>query len=281
MKRRSGFTLIELLVVIAIISILAAILFPVFATAREKARAISCASNEKQMGLGLVQYMQDYDEMSICGLSESFGSTFYQYFAGLGWSAQIYPYIKAKKSFVCPSDPTSGTQDICSYALNLNTAYNDKSNMPGRAISKFTVPSRTVALFEIRGSKMSDLSSTTTNFGSGGRGSAVGNGYDRLNETDQQVNTQTLAKCTVGYLGDVGATTCGTNAGGSLNDGVEGRHNSGANYIFMDGHVKFCLGSTVSPGLNAGTNSTDAPTGSRAAGTEYTSTRWAATFSAL
>ena len=60
---RSGFTLIELLVVIAIIAILAAILFPVFAKAREKARQISCLSNEKQLGLGFLQYAQDNDEL--------------------------------------------------------------------------------------------------------------------------------------------------------------------------------------------------------------------------
>lgn len=62
LQSRSGFTLIELLVVIAIIAILAAILFPVFAQAREKARSASCLSNTKQLGLGLVMYVQDYDE---------------------------------------------------------------------------------------------------------------------------------------------------------------------------------------------------------------------------
>jgi prepilin-type N-terminal cleavage/methylation domain-containing protein len=67
MSARKGFTLIELLVVIAIIAILAAILFPVFARAREKARQASCLSNCKQMGLGAVMYAQDYDEMTVPG----------------------------------------------------------------------------------------------------------------------------------------------------------------------------------------------------------------------
>src|ERR1700749_3137570 len=88
-----GFTLIELLVVIAIIAILAAILFPVFAKVREKARQTSCLSNQKQLGLGIMQYVQDYDEAFPCGnLPSQFGGL---YGGGAGWANQVYSYIKS------------------------------------------------------------------------------------------------------------------------------------------------------------------------------------------
>jgi prepilin-type N-terminal cleavage/methylation domain-containing protein/prepilin-type processing-associated H-X9-DG protein len=89
---RRGFTLIELLVVIAIIAILAAILFPVFARAREKARQASCASNLKQIGLGFQMYIQDYDE-------KMFGARL----PVEGWTGAIMPYVKNQQIFGCPS----------------------------------------------------------------------------------------------------------------------------------------------------------------------------------
>src|ERR1700749_4186309 len=92
-----GFTLIELLVVIAIIAILAAILFPVFAKVREKARQTSCLSNEKQLGLGFMQYFQYYDEKYPCGKFN--GGHF-----GSGWGGQIYTYVKSVGVFKCPDD---------------------------------------------------------------------------------------------------------------------------------------------------------------------------------
>jgi len=91
--RRSGFTLIELLVVIAIIAILAAILFPVFAQAREKARAIACVSNEKQIGLGLIMYTQDSDE--LMPMSRMYGtSTATGQAVNTGLPQELSPYIQ-------------------------------------------------------------------------------------------------------------------------------------------------------------------------------------------
>jgi prepilin-type N-terminal cleavage/methylation domain-containing protein/prepilin-type processing-associated H-X9-DG protein len=102
-KTPRGFTLIELLVVIAIIAILAAILFPVFARARENARRASCQSNLKQIGLGLIQYTQDYDEKypAICVGYNYWGTT-----AGAGpWPTLIQPYVKSLQVLQCPSNP--------------------------------------------------------------------------------------------------------------------------------------------------------------------------------
>ncbi|RYX83362.1 DUF1559 domain-containing protein [bacterium] len=96
--KRSGFTLIELLVVIAIIAILAAILFPAFARARENARRTSCASNLKQIGLGVLQYQQDYDERYPI---RAYGPSPGNYVV---WGQVIQPYIKSTQLFQCPSN---------------------------------------------------------------------------------------------------------------------------------------------------------------------------------
>jgi len=93
--KRNGFTLIELLVVIAIIAILAAILFPVFAKAREKARQTTCASNLKQLALAVIQYTQDYDETPPCGMTLPVVAGNGYYYFGVGWGGQIYPYVKS------------------------------------------------------------------------------------------------------------------------------------------------------------------------------------------
>lgn len=126
-KVRSGFTLIELLVVIAIIAILAAILFPVFGRARENARRSSCQSNLKQIGLGILQYNQDYDERFPP--SRSNGTP------NVSWPLAVQPYVKSTQLFRCPSntgpsdqfiDGTNGTI-LRSYVANGtgNTTYRD------------------------------------------------------------------------------------------------------------------------------------------------------------
>ncbi len=108
---RRGFTLIELLVVIAIIAILAAILFPVFAKAREKARQTSCLSNIKQIGLGSLMYIQDYDETlfgHIQGLRNAWNGQPANYpvlNTTLTWADCILPYVKNSQMFTCPSHP--------------------------------------------------------------------------------------------------------------------------------------------------------------------------------
>jgi prepilin-type N-terminal cleavage/methylation domain-containing protein/prepilin-type processing-associated H-X9-DG protein len=138
--RRLGFTLIELLVVIAIIAILAAILFPVFARAREKARQTSCLSNLKQLSLGLLMYMQDYDErMPIL-------------FSGTGWwyqtwKSRILPYVKNGQIYACPSTQFGGDPiDTGSYGVN---AYlGELSGSEGIAMAQVTMPSQTIMIGE-------------------------------------------------------------------------------------------------------------------------------------
>ncbi len=100
---RRAFTLIELLVVIAIIAILAAILFPVFAQAREKARQTSCLSNQKQLGLGTMMYVQDYDE--TYPMTANYGEPAA---TRTIWSDMVAPYLKNRDIFKCPSAVSPG-----------------------------------------------------------------------------------------------------------------------------------------------------------------------------
>ena len=111
--RRRGFTLIELLVVIAIIAILAAILFPVFAQARDKARSASCLSNQKQFGAALLMYMQDYDEKAVWFYNESDAKATKDWVSGY-WYNPIMPYVKSLAVFMCPAVSRSKDGWTCS-----------------------------------------------------------------------------------------------------------------------------------------------------------------------
>jgi prepilin-type N-terminal cleavage/methylation domain-containing protein/prepilin-type processing-associated H-X9-DG protein len=143
-RRSSGFTLIELLVVIAIIAILASILFPVFARAREMARRSSCASNLKQIGLGILQYTQDYDEKMPPYFGSEIqpdpyikpdGTKMVPDVASGGFKPLIMPYVKSEQLFACPSDIGDANDSIPYYTMNdrNNTSYyfNAASNTVG------------------------------------------------------------------------------------------------------------------------------------------------------
>ena len=170
---KKGFTLIELLVVIAIIAILAAILFPAFAKARESARRSSCSSNMKQMGIAMMQYSQEYDEKMVASQTRGPDNTAAGNFAY--WQYLVQPYIKSKDLFKCPSNsgsekPYGGngvTSDISNnYSANLG--YSGDSNnynaipgdqnaqivMPkyeGKSLAAFDSPSSTIQIVEFAG----------------------------------------------------------------------------------------------------------------------------------
>ena len=126
LRTKNAFTLIELLVVIAIIAILAAILFPVFAQAREKARSISCLSNLKQLGTGMMMYTQDYDENMCSPFVGAPGPL------ALTWDRLIQPYIKSTQIIACPSDIYSPSVDIAGgkiVAGNIQRSYTMPSQL--------------------------------------------------------------------------------------------------------------------------------------------------------
>ncbi|MCE5238376.1 DUF1559 domain-containing protein [bacterium] len=145
---RRGFTLIELLVVIAIIAILAAILFPVFAKAREKARQTSCLSNVKQLGLAILQYAQDYDERLPLDGTHPLASG---YPIAPYWDARITPYVKNDQIFRCPS-AAGGTRN---YRYNAyrggthNSSGSPQTPPAPHSLGQITSPANTVLLVDI------------------------------------------------------------------------------------------------------------------------------------
>jgi prepilin-type N-terminal cleavage/methylation domain-containing protein/prepilin-type processing-associated H-X9-DG protein len=156
-SERRAFTLIELLVVIAIIAILAAILFPVFARARENARRASCQSNVKQISLGLMQYTQDYDEKFPGWYTDPNGNGFVINTSDKGWTENIQPYLKSLQIYQCPSEPTTppvignGT-GFTDYFINSRVASTDPANgtaqptAGGASLAALQAPSLTVMI---------------------------------------------------------------------------------------------------------------------------------------
>lgn len=138
-QRKTGFTLIELLVVIAIIAILAAILFPVFARAREKARQASCQSNLKQIGIAVLMYAQDYDERVLKQQPCWNGTNAWPNGSARWWEA-IQPYVKNTQLIVCPSASNLGIGYIL--ARNPFTGCSGASS----ALASFQTPAETVIM---------------------------------------------------------------------------------------------------------------------------------------
>jgi prepilin-type N-terminal cleavage/methylation domain-containing protein/prepilin-type processing-associated H-X9-DG protein len=256
-----AFTLIELLVVIAIIAILAAILFPVFAQAREKARAISCVSNEKQVSLGVLMYVQDYDETfplyyyNVPPLATDPPFSPAESEATVGWNEAIYPYIKNIQAFRCPDSPRSpnlpgfGTDDTAptgatGYSINArlagDTGFLDDGNTqhgPG-ALASLEFSAMTILLSE-SSSNASDggASSDENEWGWEGRhiDKLYGDGWNNGNSPNSIYISAGKPPLT--------------------------RHSGGANYAFSDGHVKFQNGGS----MGVLTNSTPAQANSAVA----------------
>lgn len=228
--KKCAFTLIELLVVIAIIAILAAILFPVFARARENARRASCMSNLKQLGLGVMQYVQDYDEKyppSYEATTET-PPNGYSWASGYWfWPQTMFPYTRSNEISVCPSSsvvPLNGGKPAPYYgSYGANSLVMRPGAYAQLSMAAVAAPATTYMAMDAGGYRIFPIgASSVTQPGNAfwylpgtGPGSAV-------NLASVTFNPTTLAP-----------------------DFANGRHFLGVNVIFADGHVKWLQSTTV------------------------------------
>lgn len=249
MKRR-GFTLIELLVVIAIIAILAAILFPVFAKVREKARQITCLSNEKQMGVGMMMYTQDYDETYFRCEDGAFTQ----------WYTMVMPYIKNGSQgnpgfyygvggiWQCPSVPNSFGEGQ-GYGVNLSLCPVDypaswygmslqNPNLVAR-LSDLDAPADTIAIAEkgVNGCRNGEDNPCFNypNFVPAESEWAASSGVGPIvNGVAQNDNSAHAVLPTV----DCDGTYAGTDNAWECAEMPRYRHTGVSNMLFADGHAK-------------------------------------------
>jgi prepilin-type N-terminal cleavage/methylation domain-containing protein/prepilin-type processing-associated H-X9-DG protein len=237
-RSKRAFTLIELLVVIAIIAILAAILFPVFAKAREKARQITCASNEKQLGLAFLQYIEDYDEMMPSGTAPGVSDTDLR----VGWAGQIYTYVKSTGIFACPDDPTTvgAGENPVSYLYNASFSWPINGGFPWMNSAIMDSPASTVLLFEASG-----YEAPLTTPGETSSATAVGwTGWTPTNIPGGTGMYET------GYMGSGTQQQSTVPPGGNGQYAAKtGWHTDQSNFLFADGHVKALHGASISPGF--------------------------------
>ncbi|HEY3411748.1 MAG TPA: DUF1559 domain-containing protein [Armatimonadota bacterium] len=235
-----AFTLIELLVVIAIIAILAAILFPVFAKARESAKKTTCISNMKQFGIAFQAYYTDNDEhFPLQGGTQKWGDR-------LGWSENVYPGIKSFDVYRCPSDPKSNV----SYTMNAacSVPQDPKVGYAARTISAVKSPAKMIQLAEAPGTgnhngyplSMPPAGQTLDNAVNKYGESDLTTEYGTANQDDGQVfGTPTGG---FGYK-NYGSLAMPINKYREINGAqigklyFPGRHNGGNVILFVDSHV--------------------------------------------
>ena len=255
--KRNGFTLIELLVVIAIIAILAAILFPVFAQAREKGRQTSCLSNEKQLGTSINMYAQDYDEVMPPGLESNWTL--------VTWIRTTQPYVKNIQVYRCPSDSVTLDPAVaafggirCSYGTNGWIGWNGADNVVfgvmGMSQEK-NDPSITDPNLKWMGKSTRSLAGVTRsaetillaekhqprNVTDWGPGSVFSGG------TLWQASTNDTGPVTTsGNLPD-GTRPASTVFPNGPNGGVTAPHSGMGNFAFVDGHCKAMKPAATNP----------------------------------
>ena len=266
-RPHAGFTLIELLVVIAIIAILAAILFPVFAQAREKARAISCVSNEKQMSTALLMYAQDYDETFPLwnqaawitdgpdGCNPNFDGNYQETSADL-WDAKLVPYVKnGHPEIVAPDKHDYSGVWHCPDG-ELGNKYRTYGVSYGFA---FDLPGYCTR--EGQGLKVASVDAPSKFIMVGETGGDPNTGFpDGVNSNDGNGGLMNLPKYFEGYA-------IFNNLAYDYSKDRERpyRHSLGANYAFNDGHVKWMRAETPFPHPPAPTLPSAAGTDARGA----------------